>query len=67
MTTAEMLRAEGRVEGLADTLVRQLTRRFGPLPTATIDLIHAASAEQLQAWLYLVLDATTIDEVLSRS
>jgi len=68
MTTAQDLRAEGRVEGRvegeANVLVRLLTRKFGPLPESTEAAIRAASLEQLDAWTDRVLDATSLDEVL---
>lgn len=64
MTTAHDLRAEGRVEGEANVLVRQLTRRFGPLPESTEAAIRAASLEQLELWTDRVLGAVSLDEVL---
>ncbi|NYE74088.1 DUF4351 domain-containing protein [Microlunatus parietis] len=64
MTTAEMLRAEGRAEGKADALVEQLEHKFGPLSRTALDTIHAASTDQLRTWSLRVLDATTLDEVL---
>jgi hypothetical protein len=68
MTTAEDLRAEGRVEGRvegeANVLVRQLTRKFGPLPESTEATIRAASPAQLEVWTDRVLVAASLDEVL---
>ena len=68
MTTAEDLRAEGRVEGrvegVASVLVRQLTRKFGPLPESIQAAIRAASLEQLEVWTDKVLVAASLDEVL---
>ena len=64
MTTAQDLRAEGRVEGVARVLVRQLTRRFGPLPESAQAAIRAASLEQLEVWADRVLGASSLDEVL---
>ena len=61
VTTAEMLRAEGR----AEALVQLLTLKFGPLPQAVLDTVHAASTDQLQTWTARVLSATTLDEVLA--
>ncbi|HEY8471424.1 MAG TPA: Rpn family recombination-promoting nuclease/putative transposase [Natronosporangium sp.] len=60
VTTAEMLRAEGR----AETLVQLLTLRFGPLSPATVDTVYAASADQLEAWTGRVLTAATLEDVL---
>jgi hypothetical protein len=65
VTTAQDLRAEGRVEGMANVLVRQLTRKFGPLPESAEAAIRAASLEQLEVWTDRVLDAASLDEVLA--
>jgi hypothetical protein len=65
VTTADMLRAEGRAEGVASVLVRQLTRRFGAVPDGARDRIDAAPLEQLEAWSDRVLDAATLDDVFS--
>jgi hypothetical protein len=64
MTTAEMLRAEGRAEGRAEALVQLLTLKFGPLPQSALDTVHAASTDQLHTWTARVLTATTLEEVL---
>jgi hypothetical protein len=68
MTTADMLRAEGeargRVEEAARILMRQLTRRFGPVPDAVRVRIDTASLGQLDIWCERVLDAATLDDVL---
>jgi hypothetical protein len=66
MSTADMLRAEGRAEGAAKLLVRQLTRKFGPLPNRVRKQIDAASLDQLEVWSDRVLDAPTLDEVFDR-
>lgn len=63
MTTAEDL----CVEGEANVLVRQLTRKFGPLPESTEAAIRAASPAQLEVWTDRVLVATSLDEVLGRA
>jgi hypothetical protein len=60
MTTAQDLRAEGE----ANVLVRQLTRKFGPLPESTEATIRAASPAQLEVWTDRVLVAASLDEVL---
>jgi hypothetical protein len=59
MTIAEQLRAEGRVE----TLIQQLTLKFGPLPEAALTAVRNASADQLQAWTARVLTADTLDQL----
>jgi predicted transposase YdaD len=63
MTTADMLRAEGRAEGAARLLLRQLSRRFGAVPDDMRKRIDGASLEQLEAWSDRVLDAATLDDV----
>lgn len=72
MTTADMLRtegrsegrSEGRVEGRAETLIRQLTFKFGDLPATTTERIHSASRDQLDTWALRVLTADTLDDAL---
>lgn len=60
MTTAEMLRAEGR----AEALVQLLTLKFGSLPPAASHAVHAASSDQLQTWTARVLTADSLEDVL---
>lgn len=72
VTTAEMLRAEGeargeargKARGRAEALAQLLTLKFGPLPQAASDTVHAASSDQLEAWTARVLTAATLEEVL---
>lgn len=64
MTTAEMLRAEGRAKALAHALEGQLSEKFGPLQHSTIEVVQGASPDQLATWLSRVLKAKTLDEVL---
>jgi Domain of unknown function (DUF4351) len=63
MTTADMLRAEGEAKGVAKTLVRLLTRKFGPVSDAVRERIDTAGLEQLETWSDRVLDAATLDDV----
>jgi hypothetical protein len=65
VTTAEMLRAEGEARGRAEALVQLLTLKFGPLPPAAFDTVHAATTDQLETWTGRVLTADTLEEVLS--
>lgn len=68
VTTAEMLRAEGEARGeargRAEALVQLLTLKYGPLPRAAFDAVHAASTDQLATWTARVLTADTLDEIL---
>jgi hypothetical protein len=61
VTTADMLRAEGRVE----TLTQLLTQKFGPLPDRAVAKLHTATTEQLEGWTGRVLGATTLDEIFA--
>lgn len=54
---------QGMQQGEALLLQRQLTRRFGTLPTAQLARIAAASPAQLETWGDRVLDAQSLDEV----
>jgi predicted transposase YdaD len=57
-------RAEGLAEGRAEMLVQQLTLKFGPLPEAVSETVHAASSDQIQTWAARVLTADTLNQVL---
>ena len=53
-------RVEGRVEGAREVLLRQLTRKFGPLTQADQARVHAATPEQLSRWADRLLDLETL-------
>jgi hypothetical protein len=61
MSTADKLRAEGRIE----TLLRQLTRRFGPLPDRVADRIRAGTPQELDDWTDRILTAATLEAVFA--
>jgi predicted transposase/invertase (TIGR01784 family) len=75
VTTAEMLRAEGRTEGRtegeahgraeerAEVLVEVLTAKFGPLPDSVRKTMHRASIDQMRAWTTRAVTAETLDKV----
>jgi hypothetical protein len=67
MTTAEMLRAEGRAEGeargRAEMLVEVLTVKFGPLPESVAKTVRAASIDQMRSWTARAVTAETLDQV----
>lgn len=77
MTTAQRLRLEGhsqgRTQGLTEgltqgqvhILLRQLTKRFGPLSPELAHRVHGASQPQLDTWTDRVLDAKTLAEVFA--
>jgi hypothetical protein len=60
-----MLRAEGEARGRAEALVQLLTLKFGALPQAVIDTVHASSTDQVETWTARVLTAHRLDDVLS--
>jgi hypothetical protein len=60
-------RQEGKEQGVHEsqyqTLIRLLSKRFGPLNHELFERLNTASTEKLSMWLDRVLDAKTIDEV----
>ena len=72
MTTAEMLRREGRDQGRQEgellgkrgALLLQLRQRFGRLPSAAVARVDKAEATDLDVWFGRVLTASSLDEVL---
>ena len=73
MTTAEMLRREGRDQGRQEgevlgkraALLLQLRQRFGRLPAAAVVRVEKAAGEELDVWFGRVLIATSLDDVLA--
>ncbi|NKY55961.1 DUF4351 domain-containing protein [Nocardia flavorosea] len=69
MTTAERLRAEGRVQGRAEgearVLLKLLAAKFGTLPTETVHRIRSADTDELETWTPRVLTATSLDEIFT--
>ena len=64
VTSVERIgREEGRKEGEALLLRRQLLRRFGAVPAWAETRLQGATTEQLEAWGERILDAATLDEV----
>ena len=54
---------QGKRDGEALLLERQLSRRFGPLSAGVKERLRTASAAQLEAWALNFVDATELDEV----
>ena len=50
-------------EGQADLLLRQIERRFGPIPDEVTQRVHAANESQLMLWSLNFVDATILDDV----
>ena len=68
MTSAERLKAEGRAEGKlggqAELLLKQLSFRFGELSNDVQTRVATASLEQLAVYAERVLSAPSLDDVL---
>lgn len=55
---------QGEVRALRQTLLRQLRRRFGIVPTEIVGTIEASKdIEQLDEWLDRFATASTLEEV----
>ncbi len=65
MSTGHKLRSEGRLEGRAEALLRQLTKRFGPPPTAIVERVRTATVPDLDRWTDAILSAETLDAVFA--
>ncbi len=63
-TIAEQLIEKGEKKGLRGAVLRQLQRRFGPLPAPVRERVEQASQGDLERWLDQVLTASTLAEVL---
>ncbi len=57
--------ARGRAEGKAETLLRQLRRRFHAVPPEMVDRVLNAGSAQLDDWLDRILDAKTLPDVFT--
>lgn len=57
---------KGRLEGEASVLIRQLTRRFGPLDAALLQRLRQASSAELEQWADSILDAQTLNEAFAK-
>ena len=55
----------GKAEGKAETLLRQLRRRFGALPGPVEARVGTASPAQVDGWLDAVLDGDSLGDVLA--
>ena len=56
--------ARGKAEGSANTLIRMLSKRFGPVPPETTARIKSATIEQLYQGADAILDARSLTDVL---
>nr|VFK23603.1 MAG: protein of unknown function (DUF4351) [Candidatus Kentron sp. LPFa] len=55
--------AKGETKGEAKLLMRQLSRRFQPLPNEVTDRIQKADPNTIEIWADRILDAKSLDEV----
>lgn len=53
------------MEGETLVVQRQLTRRFGLWPTEVIAWIFRAAVQEIDIWVYRVLEASSLEEVFS--
>ncbi len=68
LTYFDELELKGRLEGKRETLLRQLTAKFGPVPEDTVAKIAAVSlASELDTYLDRVLTASSLEEIGVRS
>jgi hypothetical protein len=58
---------QGRQEGEAKLLRRQLTRRFGPLPSWAEERLGPAGETELEEWGDRVLECRSLKEVFDGS
>jgi hypothetical protein len=55
--------SQGRAEGEARVLSKQLTLKFGALDAATAERLRVASTAEIERWVERILTATTLDDV----
>ncbi len=56
---------DGRLEGEAKILMRQLQRRFGAVPAWVGEKIAKAPSQSLEEWSLRILDAQSLEDVFS--
>jgi hypothetical protein len=57
-------RLEGKAEGKAEVVLKQLTLRFGPVSDLIVRQVRAASVDMLDEYSTRLLTAKTLAEVL---
>jgi len=58
------IREEGRQEGEARVVLRQLRLKFGPLDPEIEERVHSADADRLLVWSERILTAASLEDVL---
>ena len=56
---------EGEARGEAKLLLRQLSRRFQPLPEGISERIHGADPDTIERWADRLLEAESLDEIFT--
>jgi hypothetical protein len=56
---------QGRLEGERTLLLKQLTRRFGPLPDHVLARVQQAGTAALERWAERILSAPSLEDVLA--
>jgi hypothetical protein len=64
VTTADILREQGRTKGQRATLLKLLTQRFGVLSDDVVARVTEAEPPVVDAWFDRVLTAATLTELL---
>lgn len=64
MTGAQKLKEEGRAEGRAEVLIKQLELKLGAVPEHIAERIRRARADEIDRWVERVLTATSPQDVL---
>ena len=59
-------RVEGRVEGEQTVVMRQIEKRFGPVPAWARQRLEAMSAPELEETALRLLDARSLEELLGK-
>lgn len=62
-SAAEQLIQEGRAEGRAEIVLRQLARKFGTLPQALVVRVKTAELHELESWADRLLTAESLARV----
>ena len=57
---------EGSELGQIQLLTKQLTKRFGTLPTQIQQKIRSSHPPQLEEWALRLIDASSLDEATTR-
>jgi hypothetical protein len=58
-------RTQGLAEGRSETILRQLTKRFGPLPTDVEPRVRGGTKADLDRWADRLLDAQSLADVFA--